>query len=236
MALAAHSFSDSVETKISVTAQSLKRLNFDKPCYLHFPEGDAIDRANLAGSAERIKRALEEKGYFIVDDLKEAKVIVKVDYLRVEPIDALVHYKARPRIDYSNASSTRNYAATTAGGRYEMLARPTYNRLRNAPESILGPNGEIIELWNQKPYAPEVIGGELKKARVSIHPLFLQIAAYHFDEMQLDLPPVELWRVNASHFNLRDEDTEAQLERLANVSVKHIGKSLAKAKHVRARK
>lgn len=220
-----------LKTKIELSATAEKQIHDDAPCYLVYPEGDALDAIRESGANETIEKAIRKMGYSIVASEQEAVVFIKVAFARFEPFQAEVEVKGRNRIDYSNAASTRNHAAMMKGGRYQQLADPQQHRDRNNVESILGPSGEVIQLADQEAPAPKVVEGETVKAQATFYPIALEVSAWKFDSEK----PVQLWSAVASYNNTVNEETEPQLLDLCKAASRYFGKNLKSSKFVTRR-
>lgn len=237
MLLLASSFSllsveakETIKTKIVVDAGSSTNVDRGTSCYLVFPEGQPLETLKSAGVDRIVQAALDKKGYLIVANPDEANLFVKVDYAAGEPFPAEVTFQQQDSFDYSNAASTRNYAATMLGGRYHMLANPQRNRDIGSTGFVLGPNGEVIDVGTQKEIGAEVVEGEKEERTVTVYPFVFEISAWKFDEAQPHADPTRVWHATAVYQNVQDEPAEEVLDEMAIAAAKQVGKSLKKPK------
>lgn len=217
-----------VRTKFAVQAMSEDSIEKGAPAFILYPEGESEETLKESGADQNIEKAVEKLGYTIVSKESEAAVFVRVQYTTHEPSEVEVDLKTRPKLDYSNSASTRNYAATMKGGRYTSLANPSKNRATNNATSILGPDGKIIDLGEQENYETKIIEGEEAVLEATIYPLTFQVSAWEFTSET----PKQLWAVQVNYNNLRDEEMQPQLRDISKAAAKFFGKNLRKEKYV----
>ena len=223
-------FAQNVQTKIAIESGTNGKFVHDAPCFMVYPEGKGYLALSESGIKDRIEKALTSKGFQIVAKPDDAAVFIKVDFAQLEPFEAEVTFKGRDRWDYSNSSSTRNYAATMFGGRYAELGNPERNRATNNVSAMLGPSGEVIDPSQQKSYEAEAVEGEAHQTTTLIYPTVFQISGWRFDEGDETMTPQSLWKVTSSIENIHDEELQPLLDDLSNAAIKYIGKPLKKAK------
>ncbi|EDY81442.1 hypothetical protein VDG1235_1060 [Verrucomicrobiia bacterium DG1235] len=223
---------NNLKTKIVIQAVAQDAFIDDAPAFILYPEGDALKDFEESGAIKQLEKSIKRMGYTLVSKDTEAVVFIRVDFAQHEPFATEFEIKGRPKIDYSNAASTKNYAAMMKGGRYQQLADPQIARNMNDPASILGPTGEIIVLSEQEPNAPKVIDAESQKLQTMIHPITLQISAWSFEKETASNDPEQLWAVLATYNNLRDEEAQPQLRDLCKAASRFFGKNLKNEKLV----
>lgn len=239
VAVALFSFSSSEaatkypETKIIIQAMASEDYPADAPCFIVYPSNESREMLKALGTAQDLEQSLEKLGYQIVKNESEAAVFIRVYYERFEPYDAMVQLNKRPTIDYSNASSTRNYAAMMKGGRYQKLANPTLARDRNEVGALLGPSGEVIMLSEQEPNAPKVIKKDPELIKTTVYPIVFEISAWQFPQDDDDPQPQQIWATLATYNNLKEEEIEPQLQDLYEATSRFYGKALSGEKLVR---
>lgn len=230
--LAAAPVSKKFKTKIVVEAIAADDYTKNAPAFVIYPEGENRTLIEESGAIPKLERSLDKLGYSLVKNESDAAVFIRVAFEELEPYATDIEYRNRPRIDYSNSPSTANYAAMMQGGRYNKLANPRQNRDQNNAESILGPNGEIINLADQKDRETKIIQSEEKTLEATIYPIAFEVSAWMFDQDKKEAPPQQLWAVRASYNNLRDEETQPQLLDLSKTASRFLGKNLKKEKLV----
>ncbi|MDQ8202264.1 hypothetical protein [Pelagicoccus sp. SDUM812003] len=217
------------ETKVIVQSIAASSFAKDAPCYMVYPEGRALEILQESGAIDQLESSLRELGYTIVQRESEAAVYVRVRFSEFEPYATELDLNVRPRIDYSNASSTRNHAAMMKGGRYQELANPGRNRDRNMVGAILGPEGEIIDPSRMEPTEPKVIETEVEPFSATVYPITFEVSAWSLDG-DSENPLRQDWAVLATYNNLRDEETQSQLRDLSEIATRFLGKNLKKEK------
>ena len=231
LAFATPSIAQTIKTKISLeSAAAPGKIQHDAPCFIVYPEGEDLLLLVRSGLKTQIEQSLSQKGYQIVANPDDAAIFVKVVFAALPPFEANVTVKGRDTWDYSNAASTRNYAAIMMGGRYSELADPERNRDTQNVSAMLGPSGEVIDPTDQKNIEATVAPGKTKQATLVIHPLAFQISGWQFDEAKPDADPTNLWQVTASLESPAGESIESRLADLADAAIKQIGKPLKKTK------
>lgn len=235
LALSAFLFSaalsaQSIRTKITVESASMSKVDHEQPCYLVYPEGDALQPLKDSNANQVIENALQKKGYHLVANPNDAAVFIKIDYAKLEPIEVEAILTQRGSFDYSNAPSTRNYAATMHGGRYQSLGDPSRSRATSAVGFTLSPEGKPIDIGEQKDREAVFVKGKSQTTTLLLHPIVLQVAAWRFDKDDPSITPTEVWKTTSSVENLREEPLENQLSNLAAAAAKQFGKTLKKPK------
>ncbi|MDQ8186060.1 hypothetical protein [Pelagicoccus sp. SDUM812002] len=229
---AAAQVSKKFQTKIVIEAIAADGYVEDAPAFLLYPEGETLSVLKESGAIPKLESSIKKLGYSIVTQESEAAVFIRVAFNEFEPYATDIEYQNRPRLDYSNSPSTANYAAMMQGGRYNKLANPRQNRDQNNAESLLGPNGEIINLADQKDRETKIIPSEEETIEATIYPIALEVSAWMLDQDRKEAPPEQLWAVRASYNNLRDEETQPQLLDLSKSASRFLGKNLKKQKLV----
>lgn len=214
------------ETKIIVQSIAAEVYPDDAPCFIVYPDALSAEILQESGAAKLVAKSLEKLGYSIVEKESEAVVFVRIYFEKFEPYDTIIELKQRPSIDYSNASSTRNYAAIVQGGRYQQLANPTLARDRNDVGAVLGPSGEVIMLSEQDPVAAKVVEKDPEAMKTTVHPIVFEVSAWQFPKDAEDSEPQQIWATLATYNNLQDEETEAQLRDMCKATTRYFGKSI----------
>lgn len=220
------------KTKIVIQSIAADSFPSDAPCFLVFSDETPSQLLRDSGIVEEINATLQKMGYSIVANQNDAAVFVRIHFQQHEPYATVIDVKSRPRIDYSNAGSTRNYAAMMKGGRYQQLANPTRARNRNEEGALLGPSGEVIMLSELEANEPKVIEDDPEAMQVTVHPLSFEISAWSFSQDSANPAPKQLWATLASYNNLLDEELQPQLKDLSKAATRFLGKNLKNEKLV----
>lgn len=224
--------SNEFKTKIVINAIASEDISKEAPLFILYPEGESLKILEESGAIPQLEKSLTKLGYSLVSRESDAAVYVRVDYKEAEPYSTSIEYENRPTLDYSNSASTTNYAAMLGGGRYQKLANPAKHREANNAEAILGPNGEIITLADQEDRATKIIRSDKQSLEATIYPIYFEVSAWTFDQDDTQSNPQQLWAVQASYNNLRDEETQPQLKDLSKSASRFFGKNLKKEKLV----
>ncbi len=224
--------SNQFRTKIVINAIASENASTNAPAFVLYPEGESLKTLEESGAIPQLEKSLTRLGYSLVSNENDAAVYIRIDYTEAEPYSTDIEYENRPTLDYSNSASTANYAAMLGGGRYQTLANPSKHREQNNAEAILGPNGEIITLADQEDRATKVIKSDKQNIEATIYPIYFEVSAWAFDQDDNQAPPEQLWAVQASYNNLRDEETQPQLRDLSKSASRFFGKNLKKEKLV----
>ncbi|MDQ8183351.1 hypothetical protein [Pelagicoccus sp. SDUM812005] len=219
-------------TKIVIESVAAKDFPSDAPCFIVYPEGEAFQVLKDSGATANIEKAISKMGYTIVEKDSDAIVYIRVGFTQHEPYSREIEIKQREQIDYSNSASATNYAATLNNGRYTQLANPTSQENATDPSSILGPNGEVIQMNEQKEKGTVITEGERQKLETTIYPMSFQVSAWTFSKDETGVHPHQLWGVLASYNNLRDEEPHPQLLDISKAAARYFGKQLKKEKRV----
>lgn len=221
-----------VKTKVVVQSVSEKNIQRDAPCFIVYPEGVELEILEASGADDLLKHSLEEMGYTITTDDRSAVVFVRVDFTQHESFETEISFKERPHIDYTNSASSKNYAAMVGGGRYKKLLSPDLQKGPGDPSSILGPEGEIIDLAEQGKTGAEFKEGRKGTLSATVRPITFQVSAWSFHQVAANQNPKQLWAVQTTYNNLYDEGTEPQLKDLCKIASRFFGKNLRKEKLV----
>lgn len=226
---------NAVRSTILVESVAADSVDHEQPCFIVFPEGPSLALLQSAQLPQSLSTRLEKLGYHLVSNPEQATVFVKVELVQADPFQAEVQLQGKGRYDYSHSASTRNYAATLSGGRYQSLGNPDRARARNETGFILDPEGKPIDIGNQPSYEAEYKEGETETQVMTLYPSLFQVSAWSF-ENGTPAEPTQLWATRSTLETLVEEPIADQVEDLANATLKHLAKPLKSPKEIRRKR